>query len=176
MESVFLLPHLPGLQRSNSKSSGLYSKCIYTLSHLTGPHITHFESSFSMATNVTSENIESVLPFPKCLPFISSICHMYICPDYFLAAELIYTSKSNLRKKGLFWLSVIEEHSPSWWGHGGRHGGRNRSLAWSHCVCCQEQGVNRKWGLAIKPQGLHQVTHLPREWYYPWWTQSSYIT
>lgn len=63
VESVLLLP-LPGLQGSNSKSSGFYSKCTYTLSHLTGPNITHFESSFSMSTNVTSENIGSVLPFP----------------------------------------------------------------------------------------------------------------
>lgn len=55
VESVLLLP-LPGLQGSNSKSSGFYSKCIYTLSHLTGPNITHFESSFSLPTNVTSEN------------------------------------------------------------------------------------------------------------------------
>lgn len=75
---------------------------------------------------------------------------MYIWPGYFLAAELIYTSKSNLREKGLSWLSVIEEHSPSWWGHGGRHGGRNRSLAWSHCVCCQETGSEQEVGPGYK--------------------------
>ena len=40
----------------------------------------------------------------------------------------------------------------------------------------KKQGVNRKCSLNIKPQGPLQVTHLPREWYYPWWTQSFYIT
>lgn len=109
---------------SKRMSSGLYSKCIHTLSHLTGAVL---KVLFSMPTNATSEKYRGCFAFSflsVCPPILSG-CHVGVCPSCCLDAEITYTSKSSVRGEGWIMLTVLEEHSPSWWGrHGSQHAGK----------------------------------------------------
>lgn len=93
---------------SKRMSSGLYSKCIHTLSHLTGAVL---KVLFSMPTNATSEKHRGCFAFSfmsVCPPILSG-CHVGVCPSCCLDAEITYTSKSSVRGEGWIRLTVLEE-------------------------------------------------------------------
>lgn len=73
-----------------------------------------------------------------------------------------------MRRKGIYWLTALEGYGPSWYGGqrdaaemtACREGMVARSEASWHCESPpRNQRRRRKWGWAIKTEGLPQMTH-----------------
>lgn len=73
----------------------------------------------------------------------------------FPAAGAKHQTRSNL-KPIIFCLMVLRGLSLSWCR---RHDRRGKRQAGHVASVVKKQSVNRKWGWAIKPQGLHPVTY-----------------